>query len=336
LEIKQDNEMKLHETYMQRCFRLAQNGLGYVTPNPLVGCVIVHDGKIISEGFHQKYGENHAERNAILHVEARHASLLLEKSTLYVNLEPCSHFGKTPPCADFIIEKKIPKVVISNSDSNPEVGGKGIERLRNAGIEVITGVLENEGRFLNRRFFTYIEKKRPYIILKWAESSDGFIRGETERWITNEAMRNLVHKWRSEEPAIMVGTNTVLADNPQLNVRNYFGKNPLRITIDSNHKLPKNLYFFDQSQPTKNYETTDLPEILNDLYSQKIQSVIIEGGAKLLQSFIEKNLWDEARILIGNKRFHRGFPAPQIQGKEFFSTQIEGDKIQIFFRNFVT
>ena len=321
--------MDIHKTYMQRCFQIAENGLGQVAPNPLVGCVIVCDDKIISEGFHQKYGENHAERNAILNfVEARHATPL-QNSTLYVNLEPCSHFGKTPPCADFIIEHKIPKVVISNLDSNPEVAGKGIERLRNAGIEVITGVLEDEGRYLNRRFFTYIEKKRPYIVLKWAESLDGFIYSETERWISNEAMRNLVHKWRSEEPAIMVGTNTVLTDNPQLNVRVYFGKNPLRITIDQHHKLSKNLHFFDNSQPTKIYETTDLSEILNDLYSQKIQSIIVEGGAKLLQTFIENNLWDEARILTGNKFLHDGLKAPKIQGEEIFSTTLENDEVRV-------
>jgi diaminohydroxyphosphoribosylaminopyrimidine deaminase/5-amino-6-(5-phosphoribosylamino)uracil reductase len=319
----------MHETYIQRCFQLAQNGLGYVAPNPMVGCVIVHDEKIISEGFHQKYGENHAERNAILHVKDEN---LLKKSTLYVNLEPCSHFGKTPPCTDLIIEKQIPKVVISNLDSNPEVCGKGIERLRNAGIEVITGVLEDDGRFLNRRFFTYIEKKRPYIILKLAESLDGFMYNETERWITNEAMRNLVHKWRSEEPAIMVGTNTVLVDNPQLNVRAYFGKNPLRITIDQNHKLAKNLHFFDESQPTKIYEITDLPEILSDLYSQKIQSIIVEGGAKLLQNFIEQSLWDETRVLTGNKHLYSGLKAPKIQGKEAFLTKIEGDHVQIIIR----
>jgi diaminohydroxyphosphoribosylaminopyrimidine deaminase/5-amino-6-(5-phosphoribosylamino)uracil reductase len=320
--------MNIHEIYMQRCFQVAQNGLGYVAPNPLVGCVIVHDEKIISEGFHQQYGQNHAECNAILHVKDEN---LLKKSTLYANLEPCSHFGKTPPCVDLIIEKQIPKVVISNFDSNPEVCGKGIERLRNSGIEVITGVLEHEGRFLNRRFFTYIEKKRPYIILKWAESLDGFMHNETECWITNEAMRNLVHKWRSEESAIMVGTNTVLIDNPQLNVRAYFGKNPLRITIDKNHKLSKDLYFFDHSQPTKIYETSDILEILIDLHTHKIQSIIIEGGAKLLQNFIEKNLWNEARILVGNKHLQNGLKAPKIQGKEIFSSEIEGDKVQVIY-----
>jgi diaminohydroxyphosphoribosylaminopyrimidine deaminase/5-amino-6-(5-phosphoribosylamino)uracil reductase len=321
--------MNPHETYMRRCFQIAENGLGQVSPNPLVGCVIVHDGKIISEGFHQKYGENHAERNAILRVET-HGRASLQNSTLYVNLEPCSHHGKTPPCADLIIEKKIPKVVISNLDSNPEVAGKGVERLRNAGVEVITGILENEGRFLNRRFFTYIEKKRPYIILKWAESLDGFLWSENECQITNEAMRNLVHKWRSEEPAIMVGTNTVLIDNPKLNVRAYFGKNPLRLTIDKNHKLlSKDLHFFDNSQSTKIYETTDLSDILSDLHSQKIQSLIVEGGAKLLQSFIEKNLWDEARILTGNKYLHKGLNAPKIQGKEIFSMEIEEDFVRI-------
>ncbi|MCL2682205.1 MAG: bifunctional diaminohydroxyphosphoribosylaminopyrimidine deaminase/5-amino-6-(5-phosphoribosylamino)uracil reductase RibD [Bacteroidales bacterium] len=318
--------MNIHEIYMQRCFQVAQNGLGYVAPNPLVGCIIVHEGKIISEGFHQQYGKNHAERNAILHVKDEN---LLKNSTLYVNLEPCSHFGKTPPCADFIIEKQIPKVVVSNLDSNPEVGGKGVERLRNAGVEVITGVLEDDGRFLNRRFFTYIEKKRPYIILKWAESLDGFMYSETKRWITNEAMRNLVHKWRSEESAIMVGTNTVLIDNPHLNVRAYFGKNPLRITIDKNHKLAKDLLFFDNSQPTKIYEISDIPEILIDLHAQNIQSMIIEGGAKLLLNFIQQNLWDEARILTGNKYLHHGLKAPKIQGKEILSSEIEGDKVQI-------
>jgi len=321
--------MTPNEIYIKRCFQLAENGLGLVAPNPLVGCVIVHNDKIIAEGFHQNYGGNHAERNAILHVEDEN---LLRESTLYVNLEPCSHFGKTPPCADFIIEKKIPKVVVANLDSNPEVCGKGIERLRNAGIEVITGVLEDEGRFLNRRFFTFIEKKRPYIILKFAQSLDGFMYNETDRWITNEAMRNLVHKWRSEEPAIMVGTNTILVDNPQLNVRAYFGKNPLRITVDKYQKLPKGLHFFDNSQPTKIYQTTDLSEILNDLHSQKIQALIVEGGAKLLQNFIEKNLWDEARILTGNKQLHNGLKAPEIQGKAVFSTTIEGDSAQIILR----
>jgi diaminohydroxyphosphoribosylaminopyrimidine deaminase/5-amino-6-(5-phosphoribosylamino)uracil reductase len=320
--------LNTHETYIQRCFQIAQNGLGQVAPNPMVGCVIVHNGQIISEGFHQKYGENHAERNAILRVNDEN---LLKKSTLYVNLEPCSHFGKTPPCADLIIEKQIPKVVVSNIDSNSEVGGKGIERLRKAGIDVITGVLEEEGRFFNRRFFTYIEKQRPYIILKWAKSLDGFIYSETERQITSEATRNLVHKWRSEEPAIMVGTNTVAVDNPQLNIRAYFGKNPLRITIDRHHKLSKDLHFFDQSQPTKIYETTNLPEILADLYAQKIQSIIVEGGAQLLQSFIDQNLWDEARILTGNKQIHSGLGEPRIQGKEIFSRYIEGDLLHLKF-----
>ena len=319
--------MDIHETYIRRCFQLAQNGLGYTAPNPIVGCVIVHNGQIISEGFHQQYGQNHAERNAILRVTNED---VLKNATLYVNLEPCSHFGKTPPCADLIIEKKIPRVVISNLDTNPEVGGKGVERLRKAGIEVITGVLEDDGRFLNRRFFTYIEKKRPYIILKWAESLDGFLGNDTERQITNEALRNLVHKWRSEEPAIMVGTNTVWIDNPQLNTRAYFGKNPLRITIDRNHKLPNNLHFFDQSQPTKIYETTDLSEILTDLHTQKIQSLIVEGGAQLLQSFINQNLWDEARILTGNKHLHKGLNAPNIQGQTIFSKQIEEDKVSFF------
>ena len=325
--------MTPNEIYINRCFQLAENGLGQVAPNPLVGCVIVHNDKIIAEGFHQNYGGNHAERNAILRVKDEN---LLKESTLYVNLEPCSHFGKTPPCADFIIEKQIPRVVIANLDSNPEVGGKGIERLLNAGIEVVTGILEGEGRFLNRRFFTYIEKKRPYIILKFAQSLDGFMYNENDRWITNAAMRNLVHKWRSEEPAIMVGTNTVLVDNPQLNVRAYFGKNPLRLTFDKNgtslNNQSKNLHFFDNSQPTKIYETTDLSEILADLHSQKIQALIVEGGPKLLQNFIDENLWDEARILTGNKYLHSSLKAPEIQGKDVFSTSIEGDSVQIILR----
>ncbi len=319
--------MNMHETYIQRCFQIAQNALGQVAPNPMVGCVMVYEGKIISEGFHQKYGENHAERNAILRVNDAE---ILKKSTLYVNLEPCSHFGKTPPCADLIIEKKIPRVVISNLDPNPEVNGKGIERLRNAGIEVITGVLEHEGRFLNRRFFTYIEKKRPYIILKWAESLDGFMYSETERQITNEAVRNLVHKWRSEESAIMVGTNTVLTDNPQLNVRAYFGKNPLRISIDQHHKLSHDLHFFDESQPTKIYETKDISAILSDLYAQKIQSIIIEGGAKLLKNFLEEGFCDEIRVLVGKKYLGNGLKALKILGKPNTSFQLEGDFVRCY------
>lgn len=324
------------EQYMLRCIELAKLGLGETSPNPMVGAVIVHNEKIIGEGYHHHYGAAHAEVNAIESVPDKS---LLAESTIYVNLEPCSHFGKTPPCSDLIIQHKIPRVVICNVDPNPMVKGKGIEKLRNAGIEVITGVLKNEGEALNKRFFTYHRKSRPYIILKWAQTQDGFIDVERTpghqqqpNWITNEEARMLVHKWRAEEQAIMVGTNTAFLDNPKLNVRDWTGKHPIRILVDRTLRLPQNLNLFDGSIPTLVFtqeaveedENQDvefitipfdeyLPEhILGELYRRQVQSLIIEGGAKLITSFIEAELWDEARVFTGQKYFHAGVVAPKI------------------------
>ncbi len=319
---------------MHRCLSLAKMGLGNVAPNPLVGAVIVHNDKIIGEGFHQQYGGPHAEVNAVNSVDD--ASLLAE-STIYVSLEPCAHFGKTPPCADLIVKHQFKKVVIACPDSFSEVNGKGIERLRNAGIEVVEGILEREALELNRRFFTFHTKKRPYVILKWAQTLDGFLdrkRTESEQginWITKPETKQLVHKWRAEESAILVGKNTVIVDNPSLTVREWKGKNPTRIVLDAKLELSENHAIFDQGATTivlnklkteekgnvKFIQLSDLmPEtILKVLHSEGIQSVIIEGGALTLQSFITSNLWDEARILTGKIKFGEGLDAPAISGK---------------------
>jgi len=329
------------EKYMKRCIELAKQGLGSTAPNPLVGSVIVYKGKIIGEGYHQKCGEAHAEVNAINSVKNK---LLLSKSTIYVNLEPCAHHGRTPPCADLIVANKIPRVVIACVDSFAKVAGKGIEKLKKGACNVTVGVLEKESLELNRRFFTFHSKKRPYIILKWAESKDGFIdknRKPNEPiepiWITNKLSKKLVHKWRTEETAFMIGTNTAQLDNPQLTVREWNGKNPIRIVLDRNLKLNKNLKIFDKSAITYVFntvinETKDniyyikvdfckdlLKEIMNILYKKEIQSIVVEGGSKLLNSFIKNNLWNEARIFIGNKIFNCGIKAPvfnEIPNKE--------------------
>lgn len=325
-----------HEIYIQRCLDLAQNGLGSTYPNPMVGSVIVYQGKIIGEGWHQKAGEPHAEVNAINSVKNKS---LLTKSTIYVSLEPCSHFGKTPPCSDLIIQHKIPTVIIGTVDPNDKVAGKGIEKLQKAGIKVKVGVLEKECRELNKRFFTFHTKKRPYIILKWAESADGFLSPLNKKeqkpvWITNVYARQLVHKWRTEEQAILVGTKTVLDDNPQLNARDWFGKNPIRIILDRSGKISedyavkkgsqKSIILTEQEILTKDenciYENLifgeQLPEkISNLLYQYQIQSVIVEGGRQTLQSFIDDDLWDEARIFKGSIIVHQGTKAPILKGE---------------------
>jgi len=318
---------------MQRALQLAQLGAGAVSPNPMVGCVIVHDDKIIGEGYHQKYGEAHAEVNVI---NAILDKSILSKSDIYVTLEPCSHFGKTPPCANLLIKYQVKKVIICNYDPNPLVAGQGIEKLRQAEIEVRFGLLEEEGRELNKRFFTYIEKKRPYIILKWAESADGFIAKKNYEavQISNLLSRRFVHKIRSEEDAIMVGTNTVRYDNPKLDTRFWTGKNTVRVLIDKDLSLRKTLNIFDNSQTTICYNlfkndildntifikipTNNSIEqfVIQDLYQRKIQSVIIEGGTILLQSFIDLGLWDEAFILKSNLILENGIEAPKIGGKE--------------------
>lgn len=347
--------MNFDEKYLLRCLELAKNGLGNVAPNPMVGCVIVFDGKIIGEGYHQEYGKAHAEVNAIHSVKDKS---LLKRSTLYVNLEPCAHFGKTPPCANLIVEHHIPRVVIGCVDSFSEVSGKGIEKLKNAGIDVSVGVLEKESLELNKRFFTFHNKKRPYIILKWAETKDGYIdverineiagqtNNEVDNWITSPLSKQLVHKWRSEESAIMVGTNTALNDNPQLNVREWKGKNPTRVVVDLHDRLPQNLYVFDKSVPTLVFSLTKqeqennltfvkindskylIKEILDELYKRNIQSIIIEGGATLLQSFIDLNYWDEARIFVGNRKFTTGLKAPSLKGNLLTEELIDVDRLK--------
>lgn len=318
---------------MQRCLQLAKNGLGAVAPNPMVGSVIIFNQKIIGEGYHQLYGQAHAEVNAINSVENKE---LLKQATLYVNLEPCSHFGKTPPCADLIVKYKIPRVVIGTVDYNSVVNGKGIEKLIKAGVDVVVGVLEEECRELNKRFFTFHQKKRPYIILKWAQTADGFIDNkridntQPPLQISSSESKKIVHLWRSQEQAIMVGTNTVLLDNPQLNVREQAGKSPLRLCIDRNGIIPENYHLMDESVPTLiftslnkssrnnlefiqiNFEKNVISQILKELYSRNVQSLIVEGGEKLLTSFINKKVWDEARVFVSSKTIKDGVKAPII------------------------
>jgi len=318
------------DLFMRRALELARYGSGLVSPNPLVGCVIVHEGLIIGEGWHQKYGESHAEVNAVNSVADKS---LLRESTVYVNLEPCSHVGKTPPCADMLISHGVKCVVISNIDTNPLVAGKGIQKLERAGISVTTGILEEAGRILNKRFFTAMEKKRPFIILKWAETSDGFMArmNHDSRWISNEYSRQLTHKWRTEEDAILVGTTTAARDNPQLTVRSWTGRNPIRIVIDRKMNLDNSLHLFDHQTKTIRFNTIHntqeenlssvkvddrdfLKNMLNDLYERKIHSVFVEGGPYTLNQFIQHNLWDEARIFGSPQRFGNGILAPIIKG----------------------
>ena len=331
---------------MKRCIELASKAMGCVSPNPMVGSVIVYEGKIIGEGYHKNYGNAHAEVNAITSVKDKS---LLQKSTLYVNLEPCAHFGKTPPCSNLIIEHKIPKVVIGCVDTFSEVSGKGIAKMEKAGIEVIVGVLEKESRDLNKRFFTFHEQKRPYIILKWAKSKDGYIapQNQTESfWMTSSESKKLVHKWREEEDAILVGRITAEKDNPSLTVREVEGNNPIRIVIDKDLKLSTDLNLFNSEAETlifnsvktekiytNNFIKIDfnnlIKNILKELYKQNIQSVIIEGGNKTLQSFIDTNMWDEARIFTTNKELTDGVKDPNIKGEIITETEIGGDKLKI-------
>ena len=346
--------MNNHEHYIARCIELAKNGFGTTYPNPMVGSVIVYNGQIIGEGWHKKAGEPHAEVNAISSVKDRS---LLDKATIYVSLEPCSHFGKTPPCCDLIIENKIPNVVIGTVDSNIKVAGNGIKRLREAGANVIVGVLEDECYELNQRFFTFHEKKRPFIILKWAQTKDGFIaplekKEQKPVWITNSYSRQLVHKWRTEEQAILVGTQTVIDDNPQLNVRDWNGNNPIRIVIDQNNRIPETAHVFDNQTKTivfskkestlssenTTFEVIDFQQniaqqIINKLYEHQIQSLIIEGGAQTLQTFIEANLWDEARIFTGNIEFGNGIKAPILNQIPYKKEEIATDELLII-RNY--
>lgn len=334
---------------MRRALELAKKGTGFVAPNPMVGCVIVHNGEIIAEGYHERYGEAHAEPNAIKQVSDE----LLQECTLYVTLEPCNHFGKTPPCSDLIVSKKIPRVIVGCLDPNPIVASKGIKKLHDAGIEIEYGVLEKECRELNKRFFCFQENKRPYVILKWAQTQDGFIskypvpENKEENWISSAASKQLVHQWRAEEQAILVGYNTALMDNPQLTTRLVKGNNPIRIVIDKHLKLPSHLNIFNKEAKTIVFnEITDdtkdniqfikidnsnmVNEVLHHCYMLGISSVIIEGGAKTLSHFINQNLWDEARIFVNPQlHFRAGVPAPEIEIHTVHSEHCGSDLLYI-------
>ena len=345
-----------HTFFMQRCLDLAAQGIGNVAPNPPVGAVIVYQNRIIGEGYHQQYGQAHAEPNAINSVlpQDKH---LLSQSTLYVSLEPCSHFGKTPPCSDLIIKTGIPKVVIASPDPFELVNGQGIEKLRAAGIEVTIGILQTQAQWLMRRFLTYHQHQRPYIILKWAQTANHFIAptNKQQQWISNSFAKMLTHRWRTEEQAILVGTNTALADNPQLTARLWIGKQPLRLVIDRYGRLQnKPLHLLDNSLPTVvftqthpnqnvnqanlqyipiNFEHQPLQQILHFLYQQKIQSVIVEGGAALLNSFIDANLWDEARVFTAPIYWDNGLTAPLLSNAKLHQKQKIDDNCLTIFTN---
>ena len=340
--------MDTHEIFMQRCLDLAVKGIGHVAPNPMVGSVIVHDGIIIGEGYHMQFGQPHAEVNAVRSVPSS-LQHLIPQSTLYVNLEPCSHYGKTPPCADMIVQHKIPRVVTGSSDPNPQVAGKGIDRLKTAGVEVITGILKNESDFLNRRFMTYHTKHRPYVILKWAESADGFMAPAEpkQQWLSGKEAKQLVHQWRGEEQAIMVGKRTVEIDDPELTVRLVEGKNPIRLVIDRNLDLPATKKIFSSSGIVHIYNASQkfvdhnihfdvidfnqpvLPQVLRSLYTKGVQSIIVEGGPTTLQHFIDQQLWDEARIITAPINLNMGKRSPQISGQLLQQSQAGKDSIKV-------
>lgn len=340
------------EKYMHRCIQLAKNGIGHVSPNPTVGAVIVCDGKIIGEGYHVLFGKEHAEVNAIRSVKDES---LLKRSTIYVSLEPCSHFGKTPPCADLIIKKQIPRVVIGCLDPFSKVSGRGILKLKDVGINVETNVLEKECKTLINKFIVFNTQQRPYISLKWAESADNYIdtvRTEGTPTILSSPLTSMfVHKKRTEVDAIMVGTRTALLDNPSLNVRNWSGKNPIRIVLDKELRLPENLHLFDNQIKTLvftsrtrassemieyislDYRKNILPQILTSLYERGIQSLLVEGGSILLQSFIDNSLWDEAYIEKSPVLLHKGVKAPALKEAGYFSEeQLFGIRFQ-YYRN---
>ncbi len=342
----------MHEIYIRRTFELAQRGFSGASPNPLVGCCIVCNGKIIGEGWHRQYGEAHAEVNAIADVAPENHDLL-SQSTLYVSLEPCCYHGNTPPCTDLILKHRIPNVVMSSTDPNPRISGAGAAQLRKHGVTVTTGILADEGAWLNRRFFTYIQKKRPYVILKYAQSVDGFMGKKDEQiWISGQVAKRLTHKWRSEEDAILVGTNTARIDNPQLNTRLWKGKSPMRVVPDRVGGLPHDLHIFDGGVKTQifidemtnlpdssyhnvfftkiNFTEKVIPQILDNLFEQRIKSIIVEGGAALLNSFISENLWDEARIFTANHALKEGIRAPEIKGELVERKKIGKDVLTIF------
>lgn len=331
---------------MRRALELARLGLGSVSPNPLVGCVIVAGDRVIGEGWHQVFGGPHAEVNALANVEE---TSRIPGSTVFVNLEPCSHFGKTPPCADLLVDRHVARVVIGCRDPNPRVAGEGIAKLRKAGIEVTEGVLQDEGRWLNRRFFTNMEQGIPYLILKWAESDDGYMAASDRRkiWISHTLSRQRVHQWRAEEDAVMVGRRTAEMDNPRLNVRDWTGRNPARVVLDPSSRLPGDLHLFDSTQITlcynrKTSETKGrttwvriadqdmIPAVMKDLLAKKIGSVIVEGGADTLHAFIAGGWWHEARIFRSTMKLGDGQPAPRVQGDKMSEQQVGQDTLSVW------
>lgn len=339
---------------MQRCLELAKNGLGTTYPNPLVGAVLVYKDTVIGEGWHRKAGEPHAE---VLAIQSVKETKFLKESTLYVNLEPCSHFGKTPPCADLVIEKKIPRVVIGTLDPNPEVAGNGVKKLLNAGCKVGVGILEKECEMVNRRFFTFHRHHRPYVILKWAQSADGFMAPEYKDspqpfWISSSVSRQLVHKWRTEEQAILVGAQTVIADNPQLTARHWQGSQPLRVVIGGNTILPDRASVFDQSAQTLFIKSqpglqTELPnwveqtdsatsrpladEVADILFKKNIQSLIVEGGRKTLDAFLVSGIWDEARVFVSPIELKKGLMAPKLECSPDEVVHSDTDTLKLFY-----
>lgn len=342
--------MTFSESIMSRCIELAKLGAGNVSTNPMVGAVVVHNGKIIGEGYHRKCGEAHAEVNAINSVKNQE---LLKESEIYVSLEPCAHFGKTPPCADLIIEKKIKKVYVGCLDPFCKVDGKGIQKLRAAGVEVVVGVLEKECQELNRRFFTSVNFKRPYVILKWAQSIDGYIDKDCKPVrISNHQTEILNHKWRSEEDAILVGYNTALRDNPSLTNRFWAGKNPLRVVLDRELKLPSDLKLYDGATRTVVFTSKEVEadlsgvtvvkidfergnvaaQVLSALYEMKVQSLIVEGGASTHQMFVDAGLWDEARIFVADVMLGGGTKAAYLRGGQVVDTQKIGDNSLVVWR----
>lgn len=342
--------MMMHEQYIRRCLELAQLGKGYVSPNPMVGAVLVHNGRIIGEGWHKEYGKAHAEVNCIESV-ADIDKQLIPESMMYVSLEPCAHHGKTPPCAERLVKERVKEVIVCNPDPFEKVGGRGMQILHDNNIATTTGILDKEGRWLNRRFFCVQEHKRPYIILKWAQSANGIFApyGNRRYQISNVYSSSIVHKWRTEEDAIIVGTNTALADDPQLTSRLWEGKNPLRIVIDRSLILPTNLKLFKRETDTwvvndKKDEQGDnlqyiklefdedlLENILQRLYDAKVQSLIVEGGAKLLHTFIARGLWDEARVITGDKVIEHGIAAPVLTNTaEAFETSLAEDMLHVY------
>ncbi len=344
--------MDMDIAYMRRCLQLAWLGMEHVAPNPMVGAVIVHEGRIIGEGYHRRFGDLHAEPNAIASVKDKS---LLPCSTLYVNLEPCSHYGKTPPCAELIVRMRIPRVVVGTLDPNPRVSGRGVEMLRQAGVEVSTGVLADECRELNKRFLCYQERKRPYIVLKWAQTRDGFIdrlrttRNEPVAVISNVLTKQRVHQIRTENMAILVGTRTALLDNPGLRVTRWTGRNPLRVVIDRHLKLTDSYKLLDASAPTLVFSELDAypfetaaeivridfseniwPQILHVLYERQVHSVLVEGGAQVLGSLLEQGLWDELQVEVSPEYLGAGVQAPCVPGCPEYVEQVDGHSLYQF------